>query len=202
MIIFNYENLVDPLLRDIRRLTANLAGMKIGDLVLDVCCGTGEQVFEYGRNGITATGIDIDPNMLKIALKNKAKNNLENVSFQQADATNLPFPDCYFDCASISFGLHDKGRTAREKVVSEMKRIVKPNGTLIFVDFQVPLPTNMWALFARVIEFLVNGDHYRGFKDYLRSGGMNNLINTNHLHEVDRVLLKNGLIIAVRVIKS
>jgi len=202
MIIFNYETLVDPLLRDIRKFTPDFAGMKFGDRVLDVCCGTGEQVFEYGRNGITATGIDIDPNMLKIALKNKAKNNLENVSFQQADATNLPFPDCHFDCASISFGLHDKGRKAREKVVSEMKRIVKPNGTLIFVDFQVPLPTNLWALFARAIEFLVSGDHYRGFKDYLRNGGMNNLINTNYLHEVDRVLLKNGLIVAVRVVKS
>jgi ubiquinone/menaquinone biosynthesis C-methylase UbiE len=202
MIMLNYENLVDPLLRDIRKFTPDFAGMKVGDRVLDVCCGTGEQVFEYGRNGIIATGIDIDPNMLKIALKNMAKNNLENVSFQQADAINLPFSDFHFDCASISFGLHDKGRIAREQVVSEMKRIVKPNGTLILIDFQVPLPTNMWALFARVIEFLVNGDHYRGFKDYLRSGGINNLINTNHLHEVDRVLLKNGLIIAVRVVKS
>ena len=124
--MLNYENLVDPLLRDIRKFTPDFAGMKVGDRVLDVCCGTGEQVFEYGRNGIIATGIDIDPNMLKIALKNMAKNNLENVSFQQADATNLPFSDCHFDCASISFGLHDKGRIAREKVVTEMKRIVKP----------------------------------------------------------------------------
>jgi len=202
MIIFNYETLIDPLLRDIRKFTPDFAGMKVGDHVLDVCCGTGKQVCEYGRNGIIATGIDIDPNMLKIALKNKSRNNLENVSFQQADATNLPFPDYQFDCASISFGLHDKGRTAREKIVSEMKRIVKPNGTLIFIDYEVPLPTNIWALFARVIEFLVSGDHYRGFKDYLRNSGMNNLINTTHLHEVNRVLLKNGLIIAVRVVKS
>lgn len=202
MFIFNYSNLVDPLLRDIREFVPRFAGMNAGDRVLDVCCGTGEQVFEYGRNGITATGIDIDPNMLKKALKNKMKHNLENVSFQQADATNLPFSDCHFDCASISFGLHDKGKIDREKVVSEMKRIVKPNGTLIFIDFQVPLPTNIWALFARVIEFLVNGDHYRGFKDYLRNGGMSDLINTNHLHEVDNTLLKSGLIIAVRVVKS
>ena len=89
---------------------------------------------------------------------------------------------------------------AREKIVSEMKRVVKPNGTIIFLDFQVPLSKNMWALFARVIEFLVNGGHYHGFKDYLRSGGINNLINTNHLHGVDRFLLMSGLIIAVRVV--
>ena len=202
MIIFNYGTLIDPFLRDVRKFTPGFSGIKVGGYVLDVCCGTGEQVFEYGRKGITAIGIDIDLNMLKIALKNKAKNNLENVSFQQADATNLPFSDCHFDCVSISFGLHDKGRIAREKIVSEMKRVVKPDGTIIFIDFQVPLPANMWGLFARVIEFLVNGDHYRGFKDYLRSSVINNLISTNHLHEVDRFLFKNGLIIAIRAVQS
>jgi len=202
MFIFNYSNFIDPLLRDIREFVPKFAGINAGNKVLDVCCGTGEQVFEYARNGITATGIDNDPDMLKTALKNKHKHNLANVSFRQADATSLPFSDCHFDCASISFGLHDKGKIAREKVVSEMERIVKPNGTLIFIDFQVPLPANIWALFARAIEFLASGDHYRGFKDYLKNGGMSGIINTSHLHEVERTLLKSGLIIAVRAVRS
>lgn len=202
MFIFNYSNLIDPLLRDIREFVPGFAGMNAGNKVLDVCCGTGEQVFEYARNGFTATGIDIASDMIKTALKNKIKHNLENVSFQQADATSLPFSDCHFDCASVSFGLHDKGKIAREKVVSEMKRIVRPGGTLIFIDFQVPLPANIWALFARTIEFLASGDHYRGFKDYLKNGGMSSLINTSHLHEVERTSLKNGIIIAVRAVKS
>ncbi len=47
--------------------------MKAGDKVLDVCCGTGAQVLEYGRRGIVATGIagiDISLSMLKIATRN------------------------------------------------------------------------------------------------------------------------------------
>jgi ubiquinone/menaquinone biosynthesis C-methylase UbiE len=70
MFMFNYETLVDPLLRDLRKCTPEFSGMKVGDKVLDVCCGTGAQVFEYGRRGIIATGIDISPNMLNIATRN------------------------------------------------------------------------------------------------------------------------------------
>ena len=201
-IMLNYQILVDRLLRDIRRFIPIFANMRSGALALDLCCSTGEQVIEFGKNSITATGIDIDSNILKTALKNKAKNNLENVSFQQADATNLPFRDCYFDCVSISFGLHDKGKTTCEKIVSEMKRVVKQNGILIFVDFQVPLPVNISGLVVRVIEFIVGGDHYHNFKEYLRSGGIESLLNTKTSQVVARVLIKNRIAMAMRIVKS
>jgi len=200
--MLHYQILVDRLLRDIRRFIPIFANIQFGASALDLCCGTGEQVLEFGRNGITATGIDINSNILKIALKNKAKSNLENVSFQQADATNLPFRDCHFDCVSISFGLHDKARISRKKIVSEMTRVVKENGTLILVDFQVTLPANISGLIARSIEFLIDGDHYRNFKDYLRSGGLENLIKTQNLREGERVVLKNRLVTAMRMAKS
>jgi len=202
MIILNFQILVDSLLSDVRKFIPIFANMQVGAVVLDLCCGTGKQVLEFGTNGIAATGIDINSNILKIALKNKAKSKLENVSFQQADATNLPFRDCYFDCVSISFGLHDKGKTAREKIVSEMKRVVKNNGTLIFVDFQFPLPANISGLVVRGIEFLAGGDHYHNFRDYLKIGGIDSLLNAKTSQQVDRVLLKNRIATAIRMVKS
>ena len=69
--ILSYENVIDPLLRDVRQLTPDFAGMQPGQRVLDVCCGTGEQVFEYGRRGIIANGIDSSRDMLMVALKNR-----------------------------------------------------------------------------------------------------------------------------------
>jgi len=123
MFIFNYGNLVDPLLSDVRRFTPMFSGMNPEDRVLDVCCGTGAQVLEYGRRGIIATGIDISPSMLSIALRNKARQNLDNIYFQLADAANLPFADGFFDYATISFGLHDKKRGERCRIVAEMKRV-------------------------------------------------------------------------------
>ena len=201
MFIFNYETLIDPLLRDIRKFTPEFSGMNAGDRVLDVCCGTGAQVLEYVRRGIIAIGIDTSPGMLNIAARNRMRNRmrqeLANVSFQLAEATNLPFPDGYFDYVSVSFGLHDKEKSIRDKAISEMKRVVKQEGALIFIDFQVPLPKNVWAMFARIIEFLAGGSHYQGFKDYLRNGGLEEIFNIHGLHEDCRTYLKGGLVVII-----
>jgi len=196
MCIFNYGNLVDPLLSDVRRFTPTFSGMNPEDRVLDVCCGTGAQVLEYGRRGIIATGIDISPSMLNIASRNKARQNLDNIYFQLADAANLPFADRCFDYASISFGLHDKERGERCRIVAEMKRVIKQDGALVFIDFQVPPPNNIWALVARAIEFM--GDHYQSFQDYLQSGGLEDILKVHHLHEDHRSCLKLGLAVIVK----
>jgi ubiquinone/menaquinone biosynthesis C-methylase UbiE len=198
MFMFNYETLVDPLLRDLRKFTPEFSGMKAGDKVIDVCCGTGAQVLEYGRHGIIATGIDSSRDMLQIATRNRMKQKAVNVSFQLADAANLPFPDGYFDYATVSFGLHDKEKPIRYQIISEMKRIVKQDGALILIDFQVPLPRNAGAAFARAIEFLAGGSHYRGFKDYLANGGLEDILQNHDLREVCRTYLKSGLIAATK----
>ena len=186
------------MLKDLRVFVAVFAGMNPSDRVLDVCCGTGAQVLEYGRRGIIATGIDISPAMLRMAERNGMKQNLDNVSFQLADAANLPFTDNYFDYVSISFGLHDKVSSVRHRVVSEMKRVAKQHGVLILVDFQVPLPKNMWAMFARSLEFVIDGSHYAGFKDYLNSGGLDGILEIHNLWEEQRAHVKSGLVAIVK----
>ena len=200
--MFNYETLVDPLLRDLRKFTPEFSGMKAGDKVIDVCCGTGAQVLEYERRGIVATGIDISPSMLKIATRNRMRQKAVNVSFQLANATSLPFPDGYFDYASISLGLHDKEKPIRYQIISEMKRVVKQDGALILIDFQVPLPRNVWAVSARAIEFLAGGSHYQGFRDYLANGGLEDILKNHGLREECRTNLKNGLLVAMKAVNG
>jgi ubiquinone/menaquinone biosynthesis C-methylase UbiE len=202
MFIFNYGTLVDPLLQDLRKFVPEFSGMKAGDKVIDVCCGTGVQVLEYGRHGIIATGIDSSQDMLKIAARNRMRQMAINVSFQRADAANLPFPDACFDYATVSFGLHDKEKPIRYRIISEMKRIVKQDGALILVDFQVPLPRNAWAVLARVIELFAGRSHYRGFKDYLVNGGLEDILQNHGLREVRRSYLKSGLIAATKVVNG
>jgi ubiquinone/menaquinone biosynthesis C-methylase UbiE len=202
MFMFNYETLVDPLLRDIRKYTPEFSGMRAGDKAIDVCCGTGAQVLEYGRRGIVATGIDISPSMLKIATRNMRRQKAVNVSFQLADATNLPFLDGYFDYASISLGLHDKEKPIRYQIISEMKRVIKQDGALILIDFQVPLPRNVWAVSARAIEFLAGRSHYQGFRDYLANGGLEDILKNHSLREECRTYLKNGLLVATKAVNG
>ncbi len=194
MFILNYSTIVDPLLRDIRIYTPEFAGMKAGDRVLDVCCGTGDQAFYYAKRGIIAAGIDRNPNMLKLAEKNGRKRGLSNVSFQMADAQNLPFKDNFFDYASISFALHENERTAIDRIISEMKRIVKKSGALILMDFRVPLPKGLFLYFINAIEFMVGRNNYRCYKDYMKQGGLDGILKRNQLSRGKRDDMNNRIL--------
>jgi ubiquinone/menaquinone biosynthesis C-methylase UbiE len=198
MSILNYQTVVDPVLRDIRKHIPEFAGIKTGDRVVDVCCGTGAQVIEYGRRGILATGIDISSSMIEIAVRSLRKLRIAGVSFQLADATSLPFPDGYFDYASVTLGLHDKQEPVRNQVVSEMERVVKRDGVLVLIDFSVPPPRNIWSTSARIIEFFAGGPHYLGFKNFCATGGIEEIAKKHGLREEGRAYFINKLIVAVK----
>ena len=202
MLFLNYSTIIDPLLSNLRAYTVKFSEMEAGDRVLDVCCGTGDQVFHYAQSGILATGIDLDPNMLKLARKDKRNRGLKGVSFQRADAQKLPFKDNVFDSASISLALHEKEREARDNIISEMKRVVKRNGALIFLDYQIPLPRKPLSYLVRAIEFFAGRNHHRCFKDYLVQGGLEVLLARNRLTGAKRDYLNDGLITIIKSVNS
>ena len=195
---FIYSTMIDPLLRDIRVHTPEFSGMKAGDKVLDVCCGTGDQAFHYAKRGIIATGIDLNPNMIRAAERNKRKQGLSNVSFLVADATNLPFKDDFFDYASISLTLHETEKTVTDTIISEMKRVAKKEGVLIFIDFQVPPPKNLFTYLTKAIEFIHGQAYFRYLKAYIEQGGLGEILKTNQLIEEKRDYLKNRLIVIIK----
>ena len=195
----NYGTLIDPLLRDLRRFAVEFSGLKAGDTVIDVCCGTGAQVLEFARHGIIATGVDKSRGLIKIASRNKIKQKTSNAFFRLADASRLLFPDDYFDCGTVTFGLHDKEKPIRYQIVSELVRTVRQGGNLILMDFQVPLPKTKWAMIARVLELFVGGSHYRGFKEYVETGGLETILKDYGLKEVSRAYPLSGLLTAVKV---
>ena len=198
MYILTYARVIDPVLRDIRVYAPDFTGMKAGDRIPDVCCATGDQVFHYARRDISATGIDLDPRMVGVADKSRRKRGLPNVSFQVADAENMPFQDGSFDCASISLALHEKERPARDRVISEMKRVVRRGGALVFIDFRAPLPRNAYAFLIRVVEFIAGWSHFKCFRDYIEQEGLGELLKKHRLYEEKSSHLKYGTIAIVR----
>jgi hypothetical protein len=79
-----------------------------------------------------------------------------------------------------------------------MKRVVKQDGALVFIDYAVPMTKGIWAVLSRTVEFLAGGDHYAGFKDYVDSGGLEDILKTHHLCEDDRSELKDGLMVIIK----
>ena len=192
MFLLNYETLIDPLLRDLRAFLPEFGELKAGDKVLDVCCGTGAQAIEFARCGIIATGIDLDAVMIQTAKRKKSESGLANVEYRLADATSLPFADGSFDAVSISLALHEKTSEMREKVVAEMRRVVKQGGTLVVADFESPLPGNFDSFIVNAIEFIAGREHHRNSREYLKSGGLEAIFNRHGIAIEKTAYLKNG----------
>jgi len=181
--------MIEPLMRSLRIHTPELAGMNAGDRALDVCCGTGALVLHYAKMGIIAAGMDLNPRVIEVAENKRKKLGLSNVSFQTANALDLPFKDNFFDYASISMSLHENERAERDRMISEMKRVVKEEGALVFIDYKVPLPRIPSSYISKVVELIAGREHNRYFKDYIEQGGLDELLKKNHLHEEKRAEL-------------
>ncbi len=198
MFLFSYSNFIDPWLRDIRIYLPQFSGMKKGDKVLDICCGTGDQIFYYKKRGIKPAGIDADPEMIKVAKENRKKYGFSDISLKVAEAQRIPFESNFFDFASISLGLHEMKRKDRKETISEMKRVVKKEGNLIFLDFKSPLPKSVISYFLRFIEYIAGKENFECFKDYLSQGGLPAILRENKLEEEKRGYLKSNLITIIK----
>jgi ubiquinone/menaquinone biosynthesis C-methylase UbiE len=110
------------------------AQVQPGMRVLDIACGTGEPAISLATalaGGGEVVGVDISPAPLKIAEERATQRSLANVTFQQADAHELPFPDNSFDRITSRLGVMFFSELPR--ALSEMRRALKPTGRAILL---------------------------------------------------------------------
>ena len=113
---------------------ANLAQIQSHHNVLDVGCGLGGSArFLTNEYGCYVTGVDLTNEYIDVANKLTEFVNLtDRISFKQASALELPFPSENFDVVwteHVQMNIADK-----EKFYSELSRVLKPNGRLVFHD--------------------------------------------------------------------
>jgi ubiquinone/menaquinone biosynthesis C-methylase UbiE len=114
------------------RAVADAAELTPADRVVDIGCGPGTAVRHAARRAATATGIDPDPDMLRLAHWSTAIRRSPDVSWLQGAAEKLPLPDGQATVAwAISSAHHWEDRDAG---ISEAWRILAPGGRLLLAE--------------------------------------------------------------------
>lgn len=189
--IYYYEKYI---MFPIRRKAAKFPKLDGPKHIIDIACGTGSQAVEFAKLGHDVVGIDLSPEMLNQA-KRKLRSDLK-LHFQQADATELPFTDNTFDVASISFGLHDMPYDVELLTLQEAKRVVKPGGIILIVEYMEP-KKSLLAKLCYPIFWSYETKHWRAFQNRgLRSilNDVNLIVSseTSILNLFQIVIAKNG----------
>lgn len=106
--------------------------------ILDVASGTADLAIEALRlNPDEIIGIDISEEMLSIGQKKIERKGLQRkITLQKGDSENLQFNDDSFDAITVAFGVRNFENL--EKGLSEIFRILKPNGRLVILEFSKP----------------------------------------------------------------
>ncbi len=135
-----------------KRQLIRLAAPQPDERALDVCCGTGDIALLLARRGADVVGLDFSEPMLAIARKRaEAENPTTTVEegarcakqvtpssprFLHGDAQRLPFLDDHFDIVTVGYGL--RNLASWQEGLREMRRVAKPGGRLLVLDFGKP----------------------------------------------------------------
>ena len=106
--------------------------------ILDIATGTADFAIEAAKlHPEKIVGVDISGEMLKLARAKIEKQDLQHViTLQEADSESLPFKDKSFDAIICAFGVRNFENL--NKGLSEMKRVLKPSGKIVVLEFTYP----------------------------------------------------------------
>jgi ubiquinone/menaquinone biosynthesis C-methylase UbiE len=118
------------------------AQLAAGESVLDIGCGTGTLAIvakgQVGADG-NVFGIDASPAMIARASSKAAKAGVD-VCFKTAVVESLPFAEAQFDVVLSTLMFHHLPRKLRQQCAREIRRVLKPQGRVLVVDFGRPQP--------------------------------------------------------------
>ncbi|MBO3099990.1 MULTISPECIES: bifunctional demethylmenaquinone methyltransferase/2-methoxy-6-polyprenyl-1,4-benzoquinol methylase UbiE [Gelidibacter] len=109
--------------------------------ILDIATGTGDLAINLAQTDAQEIiGLDISDGMLEVGRKKIAEKKLnDKIKMTLGDSENLPFDDNSFDAITVAFGV--RNFEDLEKGLSEIFRVLKPNGTFVILETSVPIKT-------------------------------------------------------------
>ena len=141
-----------------RRVLADLLPGRNGGSVLDICTGTAALLLhlqaKVGSDG-RVVGVDFSHGMLQVA-REKIRA-LPNVDLVETDVEHLPFASGSFDAVTCSHAFYELKGETRGRVLEEVLRVLKPKGTFLMMEHDVPPNPFVRALFYLRLAFVGAG---------------------------------------------
>jgi len=124
-----------------RKKVVKIIGATNPDKILDIATGTGDLAINLTEtNASKIIGLDISEGMLNVGRKKIEKLRLNNqIEMVFGDSENIPFESNYFDAITVAFGVRNFENL--EKGLSEIYRVLKPNGTFVVLETSIPTKT-------------------------------------------------------------
>lgn len=121
-----------------RKRAVNLLKADQPKVILDVATGTGDFAFEaLSLNAERIHGIDISKGMLEKGMEKVRERKKEAIiDLKYGDSEAIPFEDHTFDAVTVAFGVRNFENL--EKGLAEIKRVLRPNGKLVVLEFSKP----------------------------------------------------------------
>ena len=123
----------------VKRPLIEQATLESGFRVLDIGCGTGSLtlLIEKLHPDVEVVGLDPDPKALSIA-KRKAERAGLAIRLDQGFSDQLPYPDASFDRVFSSLMFHHLDQEVKSATLREVRRVLRPGGSLHLLDFGPP----------------------------------------------------------------
>jgi demethylmenaquinone methyltransferase/2-methoxy-6-polyprenyl-1,4-benzoquinol methylase len=121
-----------------KRFALELSGVRAGSRVLDVASGSGDLAAAFAKRAGPTGQVwmtDINAAMLAVG-RDKMIDAGIFAPLALCDAEKLPFPDDTFDCVCVAFGL--RNMTHQDRALAEMRRVARPGGRVIVLEFSRP----------------------------------------------------------------
>ena len=141
-----------------RKKAVNMLKEKKDAFILDVATGTADLAIKARRTlrPLRIIGIDISEKMLGIGRQKIKRRMIDRIELLYGDSESLGFDDNTFDAAMIAFGVRNFENL--EKGLSEIYRVLKPDGKFVILEFSRPLKFPVRQLygfyFKQILPFL------------------------------------------------
>lgn len=192
-----YDRLIEPMQAGVRRVALEVVPPEPEWQVLDVGCGTGTGMAQYVEAGCTVTGVDVSPAMLEKATARLG----DRAELHITDGDILPFDGGSFDLVTTSMVLHEVPADARAALVTEMARVARPDGRLLFVDFRLGSLRGWKGPTLRALSSVVElfSGHYSGYRSFKTAGGVPGVVGAAGLG-IEREKIVAGGNVAIYVV--